>query len=76
MYDYAKLLGRIKEKCGTQSEFAKQMGVSERTICQKLNNKVDFSQTEVLKASSILGISRPEIEVYFFTVLIQKLEQK
>lgn len=71
MYDYAKLLGKIKEKCGTQAEFAKKMNLSERTISQKLNNKVDFSQSEVLKASAILGIQRDEINLYFFVAVVQ-----
>lgn len=71
MYDYAKLLGKIKEKCGTQAEFAKQMHLSERTISQKLNNKVDFSQSEVLEASRILGIQRDEIDIYFFVAVVQ-----
>ena len=36
-YDYAKLNGRIIEKCGTQAVFAERMGLSERTVSLKLN---------------------------------------
>ena len=49
-YDYAKLNGRIIEKCGTQAVFAERMGLSERTISMKLNNKIAFKQPEIQKA--------------------------
>ena len=48
-YDYAKLNGKIVEKCGTQAVFAERMGLSERTISLKLNNKVAFKQPEIQK---------------------------
>lgn len=31
-FEYSKLLGRIKEKCGTQAEFAKAINISERSV--------------------------------------------
>ena len=34
-YNYAKLNGKITEKCGTQAVFAEKMGLSERTISMK-----------------------------------------
>lgn len=71
MYDYSKLLGKIKERCGTQAEFAERMHLSERTISQKLNQKVDFSQSEIKKASDILGIDDASIQLYFFTLAVQ-----
>lgn len=70
-YDYAKLNGRIVEKCGTKSTFAEQMGLSERSISLKLNNKVAFKQTEIQKAIKILDISLEEIKDYFFTMKVQ-----
>lgn len=70
-YDYAKLNGKIVEKCGTQAVFAKRMGLSERTISLKLNNKVAFKQPEIQKALSILGLTESDIQAYFFTLKIQ-----
>ena len=32
IFDYSKLLGRIKEKCGSQKEFARVLGISEGTM--------------------------------------------
>lgn len=70
-FNYAKLNGRIVEICGTQSEFAKLMGLSERTISLKLNNKIMFKQNEIEKALKILNISTTDIHIYFFTPKVQ-----
>ena len=70
-YDYSKLLGRIKEMCGGQLEFAKRMGLSERTVSLKLNNKIPWKQPEMEKAAHVLQFPLSEIQVYFFTLKVQ-----
>lgn len=70
-YDYAKLNGKIVEKCGTQAVFAERMGLSERTISMKLNNKVAFKQPEIQKALEVLDLASDEIQAYFFTMKVQ-----
>lgn len=70
-YNYAKLLGRIVEQMGTQSNFANKMGVSERSISLKLNGKVGWKQTEIAKACQILSIDAEEIPQYFFALQVQ-----
>ncbi len=70
-YDYSKLNGRIIEKCGTQAVFAERMGLSERTISMKLNNKIAFKQPEIQKALEVLGLESSEIQAYFFTLKVQ-----
>lgn len=72
-YNYAKLLGRIVEKVGTQSNFAEKMGLSERTISLKLNGKIGWKQIEISKACEVLGIEDVEIPAYFFTVGVQRV---
>lgn len=66
-FNYSKLAGRIKEKFGTQSNFSTSMGLSERSLSQKMNNKKGWKQREILKACILLGVSVSEIPAYFFT---------
>lgn len=70
-YDYSKLNGRIVEKCGTQAVFADRMGLSERTVSLKLNNKVAWKQPEMQKAAVILEFPETGIQTYFFTMKVQ-----
>lgn len=70
-FDYRKLRGRIIEKFGTQGCFARALGVSERTLSLKLNNKIFFSQDEITKISELLNISVDKIQIYFFEKEVQ-----
>ena len=70
MFDYSKLLGKIKEKCGTQERFAILMNMSSVTLSKKLNGKSEWTQEEINKACDILEIDPIEIPVYFFTVKV------
>mgnify|MGYP003266034652 CR=1 FL=1 len=70
-FDYSKLNGRIVEKCGTQAVFAEKMGLSERSISMKLNNKIFWKQSEIQLAIKILGLAEKDIPVYFFTHKVQ-----
>ena len=67
VFDYRKLKGKIKEVFDTQSAFAKALGISNVTLSAKLNNKAEFSQKEIDKASDLLKIKKEEIPIYFFT---------
>ncbi len=69
-YNYGKLRGRIKEICGTQDSFARQLGIGRVSLSQRLNNQLDFSQAEILKSCDILHISKQDIPTYFFTVKV------
>lgn len=71
IYDYSKLLGRIVEKVGTQAKFAEMLGRSERTISLKLNNKISWTQEEMLSACKILKIDLSDIHLYFFARIVQ-----
>ena len=67
MYDYAKLLGRMKERGYTQQSLARNIGISECTLNLKLNNKRGFKQDEIVAVGNLLGISSCESPEYFFT---------
>lgn len=70
-FNYSELLGRITTKYGTQYNFAIAMGVSERTLSLKLNNKVSWKQPEISKACRLLDINDEEIPKYFFSLEVQ-----
>lgn len=70
-YNYNKLKGRIVEKCGNQETFASMMDLSPRTISLKLNNKIDWRQSEIMKACEVLEITSNQIKVYFFELDVQ-----
>lgn len=65
-YDYSKLLGRIKEKLGCNSNLALKLKISERTMSLKLNSKIDFKQSEISDICIILDIADKDIPAHFF----------
>lgn len=70
-YDYSKLLGRIVEKFGGQRAFAKAIGMSERSLSLKMNNKVQFKQREINACIAELALTDEDIPAYFFTRVVQ-----
>lgn len=75
-FNYSKLLGRIVEKYGTQFNFSIAMGLSERTLSLKLNNKTPWKDFEILKAADLLKIPKREVHAYFFETKVQDIEQQ
>ncbi|HFE9852979.1 TPA: DUF739 family protein [Enterococcus faecalis] len=71
LYDYSKLKGRIVEMFNSNYAFAYHMGISERTLSLKLNNKVYWKQPEITKALSLLELTEDDVKDYFFTYLVQ-----
>ena len=67
-FDYSKLKGLIIEKFGNQCRFAKELRVSEHTLSKRLNNFVEFRQSDIVKICDVLGIDPADIHTYFFTV--------
>lgn len=74
-FDYSKLSGKIREKYGTQSNFAKALGISERSLSLKIGGKRAWTQTEMDKAISCLGLRNQDIPDYFFSEKVQNIEQ-
>lgn len=71
-YDYSKLEGRIKEVFGGQSNFAKAMELSERSVSLKINGIRGWKQPEMIRACELLGVEVSEIPAYFFTLKVQR----
>lgn len=72
-FDFNKLRGRIVEKYGSQTEFAKAMNWSERTLSKKINGKISWKQTDICAAIKLLELSENDIQEYFFTTKVQKI---
>ena len=74
IFDFSKLRGRIKEIYGTQTSFATAMLMNEATLSNKLNNNVEFSPKEIIRACLFLNVKLKQIDEYFFTAKVQKTE--
>ena len=66
MYDYSRIRGKIKEQFRTQEAFARALGISTASLSDKLNNKKEWTQTEMLKVTQLFKVAQNQIPVYFF----------
>ena len=73
-FDYSKLSGRIREKYRTQAEFSKALNISERLISLKLGGKRAWTQAEIDRAVTCLGLTEHDIPDYFFKKIVQNIE--
>ena len=73
-FDYSKLKGKIVEKFSTQYAFAKEFGWSERTLSLKLNGSRAWKQPDICKAIELLGLTKNDIQEYFFDEKVQNIE--
>ncbi len=73
-YDYSKLRGRIKEKIGTEGEFAHRINRTPNYISKVFRNGTYFSQIDIDNSAKVLDISADKIGAYFFTQEVHKNE--
>ena len=71
VFKFGKLLGRIKELYGTNSNFCKEIPISEKSFSDKINSKKDFKVSEIIRMIELLKISKYEIPDYFFDYHVQ-----
>lgn len=66
MYNYKKLLGRMKE-CGiTQERLAEILEISPASLNKRLKNRAEFKQSEMKEAMHFLDVGMEHLEEYFF----------
>ena len=70
LFNYQTLRGKIKEVCGTQDNFAKQLKIGRVSLSQRLNNQLEFSQSEIHDSCRILNLNKNEIPLYFFDLKV------
>ena len=66
MFNYSKLLGRMRELGYTQEKLARAIGINESTLNAKLNNKGYFNNELIDKICEVLDISIVEIGSHFY----------
>ena len=71
-YDYSKLRGRIKEKIGTEGEFAVRINRTPNYMSKVFRNRTYLSQRDISHGAEILDIPQNEIGVYFFAQKVHK----
>ncbi len=69
-FDYSKLKGKIKEVFNTQEAFADAIEMNRVTLSLSLNNKREFSQSEMMKSCNALNLEPIDIPLYFFKLLV------
>lgn len=74
-FNYAALLGLMRENGYTQESLAAATGMSLSQLSQKLNGHYPFKQTDIQKISDVLDIASQDIGRYFFTALVEKPQQ-
>ena len=72
MVGYPKLRGRIVEKYGSQTEFARKIGKTDQTVTAKLNGKSGFSREDIIEWGRALELTETEVGAYFFAQELSK----
>ena len=65
--NYNFLRGKIVEKCGTQTKYAEQLGITIQALSKKFNNVNTFSQDQIDLSIRILDLSSEEVKKAFFS---------
>lgn len=65
LFNYQKLRGKIKEVCGTQDNFAKQLKIGRVSLSQRLNNQLEFSQSEIHDSCHILNLNCNDFKIRY-----------
>ena len=66
---FGKLLGRMAEKGLKKGAVAKMLGITDRSLSNKLYGRNDWKLTEVYRLIEMLDISYEDIYDYFFAPL-------
>ena len=67
MINSNKIKGRMKELEILQADVAKELGLAEATVSQKINGKRPMDLDEAYKLAEMLKIGDPDFGTYFFS---------
>lgn len=75
-FNNSKLRGKIRENFGSEYAFGEALGMALSTLSGKLNNKSEFTRSEILSIVKLLNLKKEEVyDVFFFTYLIRKIRK-
>lgn len=66
MTDTDELKKLIRMRGYTLNDVSKQIGISKTTLSYKINNKVEFSVSEIKKIQTILNLTDTQRDFIFF----------
>lgn len=72
IYDYSKLLGKIKEKFDTREKLVPNISISITSLNLRLTNSLQFNQQDIEELCQELDIEKREIPDYFFKEKVRK----
>lgn len=73
---FRKLLGLLRERGYSQSQWASAIGISRPSLSARLNGTQPFKLNEIYATVSFLEIPREEIVTYFFDEECRNLHQE
>ena len=66
MFNNSKLRGKIRENFGSEYAFGEALGMALSTLSGKLNNKSEFTRSEILSIVKLLNLKKEEVYDVFF----------
>lgn len=68
-FNNSKLRGKIRENFGSEYAFGKALGMALSTLSGKLNNKSEFTRSEILSIVKLLNLKKEEVYDVFFLLI-------
>nr|DAN89047.1 MAG TPA: Protein of unknown function (DUF739) [Caudoviricetes sp.] len=65
-FNNSKLRGKIRENFGSEYAFGEALGMALSTLSGKLNNKSEFTRSEILSIVKLLNLKKEEVYDVFF----------
>lgn len=65
-FNNSKLRGKIRENFGSEYAFGEALGIALSTLSGKLNNKSEFTRSEILSIVKLLNLKKEEVYDVFF----------
>ena len=68
-FNNSKLRGKIRENFGSEYAFGEALGMALSTLSGKLNNKSEFTRSEILSIVKLLNLKKEEVYDIFFLLI-------